>query len=166
MNNVLKVGGWFSVVCRNRFGAVRWEERFKNGVCNAALTNLLDVYMRQQANSTWYIGLIDGSGYTALAAADTAASHAGWAESSDYTAATRQAWAPSAAASQSITNSTPVTLTINATKTLKGAFLISESTKGGVAGTLLCTGLFTQGDRSVVNLDTLAITYTFAAASA
>lgn len=165
MNN-LTIGGYFTIECRDKDGRLKWSDRLKNGVCNAGLTDLLDVYLRQQANSTWYIGLIDNSGYSAIAAADTSASHAGWTESTDYTAATRQAWGPSAAASQSITNGSAVSLTMNATKTIKGAFLISNSTKGGSTGTLFCTALFSQGNRSVVNLDVLAITYTVAAASA
>jgi hypothetical protein len=166
MQSPLAIGGHFTIECRDATGRLKWSERAKNGVTNAGLTNLLDVYLRQQANSTWYISLIDGSGYTALAAADTASSHAGWSESAAYTAATRPAWGPAAAASQSIANSSVVNFTMNATKTIKGAFLISDSTKSGTTGTLFCTALFSQGDRSVVNTDVIAVTYTCGATSA
>lgn len=164
--NGIAIGGTFHVECRDANGALKWKDTAKNGVCNAGLNDLLDVYLRAQANSTWYISLIDGSGYTALAAADTSASHAGWTESQDYTNATRPAWGPAAAASQSIANSSVVNFTMNATKTIKGAFLINASTKGGATGILFCTALFSQGDRSVVNTDVLALSYTCGAASA
>lgn len=166
MNPSLSIGGTFTIECRDAQGNLKWRDTAKNGVTNGGLDNLLDVYLRAQANSTWYISLIDASGYSALAAADTIASHAGWAESTDYTAATRPAWGPAAAASQSIANSSVVNFTMNATKTIKGAFLISVSTKGGSTGTLFCTALFSQGDRSVVNTDVIAVTYTCGAASA
>lgn len=165
MDTKLKVGGFFTIECRDKDGNLKWRDTAKNGVTDAGLTNLLDVYLRQQANSTWYIGLIDAAAYSALAAADTASSHAGWAESSAYGAATRPAWGPAAAAANSIANSAVVNFTMNASVVIKGAFLISNSTKGGTTGTLFCTALFSQGDRTVVNTDVIAVTYTIGAAS-
>lgn len=166
MQNSLSIGGSFHMECRDRHGNLKWSEDLKNGVTNAALTNLLDVYLRQQSNSTWYISLIDNASYSALAAADTMGSHAGWLENVDYNEATRPAWGPAAAASQSIANSAAVAFTMNATVTIKGAFLTSVATKSGTTGTLFCTALFTQGDRSVVNTDVINVTYTVGAASA
>ncbi len=166
MDSLLNIGGYFTMECRDAAGNLKWSERLKNGVTNAGLTNLLDVYLRQQANATWYIGLIDSSTYSALAATDTMSSHAGWLEGVAYNEATRPAWGPAAAASQSIANSSVVNFTINATKTIKGAFLTSVATKSGTTGTLFCTALFTQGDRSVVNTDVIAVTYTVGATSA
>ncbi len=166
MDSALAIGGYFTMECRDKDGKLKWSDRLKNGVTNAGLTNLLDVYLRQQSNSTWYISLIDLASYSALAAADTMASHAGWIENVNYTAATRPAWGPAAAASQSIANSSVVNLTMNASVTIKGAFLTSVSTKSGATGTLFCTALCSTGDRAVVNLDVLAITYTVGAASA
>jgi hypothetical protein len=54
---------------------------------------------------------------------------------------------------------------INATQTVGGAFLISNSTKGGSTGTLYSASDFTSpGDRSVVSGDTLNVTYTLSLA--
>jgi hypothetical protein len=51
---------------------------------------------------------------------------------------------------------------INATTTVGGAFLTSNDTKGGSTGTLFSAADFqAPGDRSVVNGDTLNVTYTF-----
>jgi len=51
---------------------------------------------------------------------------------------------------------------INATTTVGGAFLTSDNTKGGTTGTLFSAADFqSPGDRSVVNGDTLNVTYTF-----
>jgi hypothetical protein len=62
-----------------------------------------------------------------------------------------------------ITNSaSPAAFTINGTTTVGGAFLISNSTKGGTTGTLFSAADFASpGDRSVANGDTLNVTYTF-----
>jgi hypothetical protein len=62
-----------------------------------------------------------------------------------------------------ITNgSSPAVFSINGTTVVGGAFLISNNTKGGTTGVLFSASDFTSpGDRSVVNGDTLNVTYTF-----
>lgn len=109
--------------------------------------------------TTWYIGLVNNSGWTAFAAGDTMGSHAGWTELEDYDEATRQAWTEDAAASGSMTNSTPAVFTINATVTIKGIFLTSVSTKGGTTGTLWCGTAFSS-PISAEDDDVLSVTYT------
>ncbi len=133
-----------------------------NDITNIGKNTLLDVMFSdatQIASTDWAIGLISLSGYSALAAADTAASHAGWTEFTGYTQATRVAWGPGTPASQSITNASAAVFDINATGTVKGIFVISEDTKGGTTGTLWATGLF-GSDVAVVSSDQLRITYT------
>jgi hypothetical protein len=54
---------------------------------------------------------------------------------------------------------------INATSTVGGAFLVSNSTKGGTTGTLYSAADFgSPGDRAVVNSDVLTVTYTLSLA--
>jgi hypothetical protein len=62
-----------------------------------------------------------------------------------------------------ISNSaSPAAFTINATATVGGAFLISNSTKSGTTGILFSASDFqSPGDRSVASGDTLNVTYTF-----
>ena len=51
---------------------------------------------------------------------------------------------------------------INGTTTVGGAFLTSDNTKGGTAGTLFSAADFqSPGDRSVVDDDTINVTYQF-----
>ena len=130
--------------------------------------------------SSWFLGLIDDAGYTALADTDTYDNidqvGNGWDEFSDYTdagngdsATTRPAWPVDAASTQSITNSLVAVFDMTGPGTVKGLFLV-----GGVAnanlkgnhepgGTLWVTALFAGGGVVVQNGDQLKITYTVSA---
>jgi hypothetical protein len=58
--------------------------------------------------------------------------------------------------------SSPAVFNIDATDTVGGAFLISDSTKGGTTGVLFSAADFdAPGDRNVSNGDTITVTYTF-----
>lgn len=154
---------------RGKFYAELWregklihKEEFPNDITNAGVNYLLDTMFNdatQIANSAWCIGLISNSGYSALANADTMASHAGWTEATGYSQSTRVAWGSGAAASRSVTNASAAVFNLNATATLKGVFITSQNTKGGSTGTLWATALFTSGDIPVVNGDELRVTY-------
>jgi hypothetical protein len=148
-----------------RDGKVLNKYDFPNDITNQGKNSLFEVYFHdgtQIAAASWFIGLISNSGYSALAAGDTMASHAGWTEFTGYSQATRVAWGPGAAASQSITNASPATFDINASGTVKGIFVVSNSTKGGTTGTLWSTALF-SADVPVANGDQLRVTYTVSA---
>jgi hypothetical protein len=140
------------------------EYSFENDITNEGKNLILEIMFHdgtQIASSSWSAGLISNSGYTGLAAGDTMASHGGWTEFTGYTQSTRVAWGPGAAASQQITNSTPMTFDINASGTVKGIFVTSNNTKSGTSGKLWATGLFTA-DVPVTNGDQLKITYAVA----
>ena len=143
-------------------GNLKGKYELKNGITDVGIHHLLDSGFRAVAQiTTWYVGLIDNAGFTALANADTMASHAGWAESTAYDEATRRQWSPIAAAGRLITNTTTMDFTISATTTVKGIFITSNSTKGGTTGTLWSTAAF-GSNVSVVDNDVLKITYTLA----
>jgi hypothetical protein len=81
----------------------------------------------------WYVGL-KGTG-TAVAA-DTAATHGGWAEITAY-AGTRPALTLSAWASGSANNAaSPAVFTITSASTIAGAFTSDSPTRGGTLGSL------------------------------
>ena len=142
-----------------RNGEVIGEYDFHNGIVDVGMNYLLDAGFDAGSQETqWFIGLVNNSGFSALANADTMASHAGWTEFGNYTEATRPEWAPSAAAARAITNATTVDFTINASGVLKGIFVTSDNTKSGTAGTLWSTAAFTS-TISVSNGDTFKITY-------
>lgn len=137
----------------------------ENIVVNEGLNHLLNTEFNAGTPVTsWFIGIFQGN-YTPVAT-DTAANiAANSTECSSYTSPTRPAWTPAAAASQSITNSgSPATFTFNASQSVYGAFLISNSTIAGTTGTLFSAAQFGAA-KSVVNLDQLIITYTFNASS-
>lgn len=156
-------GGRYRVECIGADGQVKWVDHIDNLVTTVGKNFLLDTVLAGSAyTATWFLGLIDSTGYTAVAAGDTSASHAGWTESTAYSNATRPApsWGSASAGSKA---STATAFNINATATIKGAFLISNSTKSGTTGTLYSAGLFSGGDRAVASGDTLNVTYTASA---
>lgn len=118
-----------------------------------------------------YLGLISNVSYTTgPAAGDTMASHGGWTEAGgtnaptytaprktlSFSAASGGSKATSVAASYAITSGTNVII--------KGCFLVlgsgASSTIDNTSGTLYSAGLFTGGDKTVSNGDTLTVTYT------
>jgi len=120
--------------------------------------------------TTWYLGLYGAGASNTPAAGDTMSSHAGWTEVTTYSNANRvtASFATATTANPSVVTNTasPAVFNINGTATVGGAFLTSNNTKGGTTGTLFSAADFgSPGDRSVVNGDTLSVTYTFSLAA-
>lgn len=165
-----------------RDGKVIGTHDFPNGITNEGKNFLLDaMFHATSAIATWYLGLIDNSGFSALAAADIYDNidQAGnnWDEFKLYTddgngdsTTTRPTWTEGAASGQSITNASPIIFDITGTGTVKGVFVVggtNAQTKGdhtaGSAHKLWATALFTGGDVAVLNGDQLKVTYTVSA---
>jgi len=161
----LVASGRFHVLCYDKDGNLKWEEKNDNLVVNVGLQYMAGVALTSTAQiTTWYIGLWGAGASNAPAAGDTMASHAGWTEFTGYSNATRVSPTFTAATNANpsvVTNATAAAFNINASGTVGGAFLTSGSGKGGTTGTLFSGSDFTGGDRSVVNLDTLNVIYTF-----
>jgi hypothetical protein len=157
----------YVVECVKPDGSLRWSETIDNLVATEGLTDLLQNYFKGVAYSAaWYCGLISSTGYTEIVVGDTAASHAGWAESTKYDEATRPSITFAAAAAAAIASSSASSYTINDSDTLKGAFAITDATKGGAAGVLYSVALFTTGDRAVLAGDVVNVSVSITAASA
>lgn len=157
----LPLKGRFVVEHRNAEGKLKAIYDVPNGIVDEGMNALLDIMFHGSSQiGTWYIGLVDNSGWSAFADADTLSSHAGWAEFTSYTEANRVTWAEDAASSRAITNSTTADFSVNASGNVKGIFVSSNSVKStGNTGTLWSTAAFS----SVVatsNGDTLKVTYT------
>jgi hypothetical protein len=148
--------------CRNAF--IAWEEEIPNLVTTEGKNDLLTQYLKGSAyTATFYVGLVDNAGFTAYAAGDTAAQIGGtngWAESTAYSNANRVTWTGGTASGGSIDNSASVAaFNINATKTIRGAFLDTNNVKAGTSGKLYGEADFASA-RSVLNGDTLNVTVT------
>lgn len=157
-------GGVYTVECVGPDGQVKWSDQFHNLVMNGGLANMNGAYFAGSAQTTtWYLGLVEGPGSgTTFAAGDTLASHSGWTESTAYTGSRKAVTFGSATTANPsvITNSaSPSAFAMNATATIAGAFLCSQSS--GTSGILFSAGDFTGGDKSVASGDTLNVTYTF-----
>jgi hypothetical protein len=161
-------GGVYTLQCFDKDGKLKWEESSHNLVVNVGLQDMNAKYFAGSSyTATWFIGLIDGPGSgTTIAAGDTMSSHGGWTENVGYSNATRPAatfgTATTANPSEQTNSASPASFNINATSTIAGAFLVSNSTKSGTTGILFSASDFqSPGDRSVVSGDTLNVTYTF-----
>ena len=166
--------GVFHIICRDKDGNFKWQAESKNLVVNAGLAYMAGTALTGAAPVTqitsFFLGLYGAGASNTPAAGDTMASHAGWTEDTNYSNATRVAatFAIATTANPSVvTNSaSPAVFNINGTTTIGGAFLTSGSAKGGTTGTLFSAADFgAPGDRSVVNSDTLSVTYTFSLAA-
>jgi hypothetical protein len=165
VGDLIKLGGRFNVEHR-RNGKLLGTYDITNAITNEGKNKALNILFYDNSLhpkiSDWFIGLIDASGYTGVAAGDTMSSHSGWTELTAYDETLRQEWEPGAAASQSITNASSRTFTMNGTDTVKGIFVCDDSTKSGTSGVLWATALF-AADVNVVATDELKITYTVSA---
>ena len=166
MNNSSKVnwGFTYEIVCKDPEGNVKWTDKNHNIVTTAGLNDVIDVYLRNQTQTaTWYVGLTDGT--PTVAAGDTLASKA-WTEVTAYSESVRETLTLAAASSGSSSNTaSKASYSVNAdSTTIGGAFIASDSTKGGTSGTLFSVAAFTGGNKAADDGDTLEVTATITAA--
>jgi len=167
----IRGGGVFTVTCFDKDGNLKWEAKAPNLVVNVGLQDMNDKYFKGSGyTAAWYIGLYGSGATNDPAAGDTMSSHAGWTEVTAYSQSTRPAatFGTATTADPSvIDNSGSVAVfSMNGTTTVGGAFLTSDNTKNGTSGTLFSAADFeSPGDRSVVNGDTINVTYTFSLAA-
>lgn len=166
----LSATGKYVVECFDSEGKLKWVAETPNLVVNIGLQYMAGVGLTSTTQITlWYIGLYGAGASNTPAAGDTAASHAGWTENTNYSEANRPTatFAAATNANPSVVTNTAskAVFTMNATTTIGGAFLISNNTKGGTTGTLFSAADFqSPGDRSVVSGDVLNVTYQFSLA--
>lgn len=162
--------GKFTVECIGADGNVKWTDEFPNVVTTVGKNLALDTYLAGSAYTVVgpFMGLISSVSYAAgPVAADTMASHTGWTEAGATNAPTytsprkTAAWSAASAGSKSL--SSALSFAITGTGTVKGAFLVygsgAVSTIDNTSGTLYSAGLFSGGDRAVINGDTINVSY-------
>lgn len=149
--------------CFDRHGRLKWIDEVQNLVVNEGLNDLLSKYFKGSGyTAAWFVGLTDDT--PTVAAGDTLASHAGWAEANPYTG-NRKTLTLGSVASQSVDNSaSPASFAITGSDDVGGAFIASVNS--GTSGILYGAAAFSGGDRAVVSGDTLNVTVTLTAAAA
>jgi hypothetical protein len=169
MSEKAEAHGKFIVECFDKDGNLKWTDEFENTVTTVGKNYALDGYLQTAVTIVGpYMGLISSVSYSAISAADTMASHSGWTEAGATNAPTytspRKTCAWSAASAGSKALSSALSFAITGTGTLKGAFIVlstsAVNTIDSTAGTLYSAGLFTGGDRAVINGDTVNVSYT------
>lgn len=165
--------GTYHAECYGPDGALKWTDRIDNLVVTVGKNYILEAGLQAAALTTVgpFMGLISSVGYTAIAAGDTMASHAGWTEAGGanpptYTAPRKTALFSAAAAGVKAL-SAALSFAITGAGTIKGAFIVTgtgaTSAIDAAAGTLLSAGLFAGGDKVVGSGDTVNVSWSLAA---
>src|SRR5215471_5956930 len=161
--------GRYEIECIDADGILKWREIIDNVVQTVGKNLALDTFLAGSAYTVTgpYLGLISSTSYTAVAAGDTMASHAGWLEAGGANAPTYSgnrktaAWAAASAGSKAL--SAALSFAITSSGTVKGAFLTygsgASATKDNTGGILWSAGTFSTGDKAVNNGDTLNVNY-------
>jgi hypothetical protein len=160
----LGLAGEFAIRYAPPPGAPGWAGPLvlANGPTTEGADYLLGAGFRGAARpGSWHLGLIDEAGFTALAAADTHASHPGWAEFTGVSGSARPAWpVAAAAAGGQLAGSGPATVTLTASGSVRGAFLASQAAVGTGGGATIYATAAAAAARAVAAGGTLSITYT------
>lgn len=163
MTEKLKLSGFYTAVCRDKHGKIKWVDRIENLVTTVGKNLALDTILGNSAAGAVVMGLC-GTGTKAVG--DTQASHAGWTErglaNAPVYTGNRPTPAFSAAGSGSKATSSAVSFAFTSGGTISGCFINigGSATKDNTTGTLYSAGDFTGGDKIVANGDSLAVTYT------
>lgn len=161
---------------KQRQGAYHWEhwrgnKKLATGVEHNTVTvegrnHILNTEFRNTSQAaSWFFGLVNNAAFATNPDSDTMVSHAGWTELTAYAEATRPQWSPAAASGGTLTNSSGAVFTFNATNTVHGFFISSNSTKGGTSGVLWSSVPFSTGPMPVESGDEIRVTYTYGISS-
>jgi hypothetical protein len=167
--DTLNAHGVFTATCYDADGNVKWEDTFDNVVCTVGKNLAFNTFLNGSAYTVTgpFMGLISNTSFTAVAAADTMASHAGWLEAGNANAptysGTRATCVWAAASAGAIALSASLTFTFTGAGTVTGAFIVygtgAVNTIDSTAGTLWSAGQFTGGNKTVASTDQLVVSY-------
>lgn len=162
LDSIVKAMGVGTYEVLDPDGTVVRSGKLKNAPTTVGLTQILSVHFAAGTQSVaWYAGLVNDSGFSAFAAADTMLTHGGWTELTTYSESVRQTWSPTVTSAVA-TNTTVMSFTIGGTVVVKGCFFVDNSTKSGTSGTLWATAAFDSSQSLVLN-QVLRVTYTITA---
>lgn len=161
-DNLKLVGRFRATLYEYAGGPVIAELDWHNTVVNVGKNLMISTVLTGSSYTagTIYMGLITTSGFSAIAATDTMASHSGWAESTTF-GSTRPSISFGSASGGSISDSAAVNFTATGSDTIKGAFIVQGGTsaEGNTTGTLFSAGVFGTA-QPWISGNTLAVSYT------
>ena len=158
----MAIEGYYTAICYSADGFIKWSEDIHNVVCTVGKNATLNSILGNSAQGAVVMGL-KGTG-TAVAA-DTMTSHSTWLEVGLTNAPTYTGNRPTpsfnAASAGSKATSSAVSFAMTSSGTVAGCFINigGSSTKDDTTGILFSAGDFSSS-KSVVNGDTIAVTYT------
>jgi len=172
------VEGFYHIVCHDKDGNLKWEEKFPNLVVAIGKQLMLDTLLKGSSYTVVgpYLGLISNT-FTA-SASDTMGSHT-WTEFTNYTVGGSAVRGTAVFGSSTSTGSTPSNVTSSTATaitytitggggTVYGCFLVTGtgavSTQSSTAGTLYSEGLFGTAKTTTAG-DTVSVTYSTTATS-
>ena len=169
-------GGTFIFEARDKDGNIKWTAEAKNLTTNQGRQDMNAKYFLGSGYTAgWFIGLVNNTPTPSYAVTDTMASHAGWDETTAYDTSNRATATfgtatddnPSVISNSVASGGTVASFIIDGTVTIDGAFLTATQDNSTNTGVLFSVAAFeSPGDRSVVNGDTLNVTYQFSLADA
>lgn len=153
------------VVEHFRKGRLLSSETVHNLVPIEGLNHIVNVVAKQGSQAAaWYLGLFEGN-YSPVAGDVAASFPTAATECVTYVPATRPVFTPGATAGGSADNTgARAEFTFSAAKTIYGAFMTPNGTKGGVTGPLLSAARFAEAKTVAID-DVLRVTATFQATS-
>ena len=160
--DTMSIDGYYTATCYSADGQLKWTDVIENLVTTVGKNFTLDTTLGNTAGGAVVMGL-KGTGTAVVA--DTQASHASWNEVGGTNAPTYSGNRPtpsfSSASAGSKTTSSAVSFSMTGTGTVAGCFINigGSATKDSTTGTLFSAGDFSSS-KSVVNGDTIAVTYT------
>jgi len=172
-------GGVFVFEAYDKDGNLKWRDEAKNLTTNVGRQDMNDKYFSGTTyTAAWYIGLVNNSPTPVYSVTDTMSDiNTGgvWTETTDYSGSNRAtadfgtatSADPSVIANTVASGGTVASFSITGTVTIDGAFLTNTQDNSTYTGILFSVAAFeSPGDRSVVNGDTLNVTYQFSLADA
>jgi len=152
-------GGVFTVKHYNRHGDLTWTSVMPNVVVATGRRYANNGALAASAQiSTWYVGLMIGT--PTIVSGNTASNHAGWTEFTNYSEATRVSYTALGSLDQVGNNASKGSFAIAESATdIGGAYIVSNNSKAGSAGTLFAGASF-SANKTAGASDTITVEYT------
>lgn len=157
----------WEVECHDAEGNLKWTEEYDNLVTDQGINDLLTQYFKGGGyTAAWYVGLVNSPATFAIT--DTAASHPGWTENTNFDGSVRPSLVLGPIGNKTLNNTaTKALFTMNgAGGTIAGTFLCSATAKGANTGILYSEAAFASGNKTLVAGDVVTVTVTVSAAGA